>query len=126
VVDPKILGASQDRLKSSTAARDAAKAAVEKAEAERLAKQAALARAKFDVWVAMAELKVAERDEKRTAAWVGYPTLSAPLDGVIVARNANTFDLVQPAQGDTPAYVVDRTDIVRIFVVTVHGSRVVG
>ena len=55
----------------------------------------------------------------------------APFDGVIVARNANTYDFVLPATGDpsadtrsphlspsgsAPIYVVDRTDIVRIFV----------
>ncbi len=69
---------------------------------------------------------------KRIEAWVGYITLAAPFDGVIVARNANTFDFVQPGTGDptadprspyrspsgnsAPIYVVDRTDIVRIFV----------
>jgi multidrug efflux pump subunit AcrA (membrane-fusion protein) len=65
-------------------------------------------------------------------AWVGYLTLSAPYDGVIVARNANTGDFVLPLAGDptamqqapylspgakaAPIYVVDRTDVVRIFV----------
>ena len=59
------------------------------------------------------------------------PHAPAPFDGVIVARNANTFDFVLPATGDptamersphlspggaAPIYVVDRTDIVRIFV----------
>ena len=76
-------------------------------------------------------LSVAESEEKRIAAWVGYLKLPAPFDGVIVARNANTFDFVLPSTGDptaiqnaphlspggaAPIYVVDRTDIVRIFV----------
>ena len=63
---------------------------------------------------------------------MGYLTLTAPFDGVIVARNANTGDFVLPATGDptamtrspylspgggaAPIYVVDRTDVVRIFV----------
>jgi HlyD family secretion protein len=63
---------------------------------------------------------------------VWYLKLPAPFDGVIVARNANTFDFVLPAAGDptamgrsqhlspsgqaAPIYVVDRTDIVRVFV----------
>ena len=75
---------------------------------------------------------MAESEAKRLEAWVGYLTLPAPFDGVIVARNANTFDFVLPATGDptadgafsppvarrvaAPIYVVDRTDIVRIFV----------
>ena len=63
-------------------------------------------------------------------AWVDYLTLTAPFDGVIVARNANTFDFVFPPPATpepwkaphlspgcaAPIYVVDRTDIVRIFV----------
>ncbi len=75
---------------------------------------------------------MAQSEEKRLKAWVGYLTLPAPFDGIIVARNANTFDFVLPTMGDptageqspnlapggaaAPIYVVDRTDIVRIFV----------
>ena len=94
--------------------------------------QATLAKAKVDVSVARADLAVAKSEAKRLEAWVGYLTLTAPFDGVIVARNANTFDFVLPATGDptamqrspdlspggtaAPIYVVDRTDVVRIFV----------
>ena len=61
-----------------------------------------------------------------------YLVLPAPFDGVVVSRNANTFDFVLPAKGDpsalprtpylspsgnaAPIYVVDRIDVVRIFV----------
>ena len=132
VVDPQILLESTNQLKSSLASRDAAKATIMKAEAELLSKQATLAKAKVDVAVAQADLAVAESEAKRIEAWVGYLTLTAPFDGVIVARNANTFDFVLPTTGDptadsrasppvalggaAPIYVVDRTDIVRIFV----------
>ena len=76
-------------------------------------------------------MAVATSDAQRLEAWVGYLTLTAPFDGVIVARNANTFDFVLPSTGDptamqraprpvaraaAPIYVVDRTDIVRVFV----------
>ncbi len=63
---------------------------------------------------------------------MGYLKLLAPFDGIVVARNANTWDFVLPSTGDptaemrspdlspggqaAPIYVVDRTDIVRIFV----------
>ncbi len=116
VVDPQVMQESTNQLKSSTAARDAAKAAVENTEAELLAKQAALAKGKRDVKVADAALTVARSEENRLKAWISYLRLTAPFDGVIVARNANTFDFVQPAVGAAPIYVVDRTDIVRIFV----------
>jgi len=131
VVDAQVLLESTNQLKSSTAARDAAKAIIATAQAELLAKQAALAKAKVDVAVARAALDVAKSEARRLKAWVGYLTLLAPFDGVIVARNANTFDFVLPASGDptamqrspdispggaAPIYVVDRTDVVRIFV----------
>ena len=103
VVDPQILLESTNQWKSSTAARDAAKATIAKAEAELLSEQATLAKAKVDVAVARADLAVAESEAKRIEAWVGYLTLPAPFDGVIVARNANTGDFVLPATGDPTA-----------------------
>ena len=132
VVDPQILLESTNQLRSDSASRDAAKATIAKAEAELLSKKAMYAKAKVDVLVAQADLLVATSEAKRLEAWNGYLTLPAPFDGVIVARNANTFDFVLPATGDptadsrsphlspsggaAPIYVVDRLDIVRIFV----------
>jgi HlyD family secretion protein len=83
-----------------------------------------------DVRVAEATLRVADSEEKYAKAWVDYLTLNAPFPGVISARNANTFDFVRPTTGDptadylapdispsgaAPIYVVERLDIVRIF-----------
>ena len=103
MVDPQILLESTNQSKASIAARDAAKATITKAEAELLSSQATLAKAKVDVEVARADLAVAESEAKRLEAWVGYLTLTAPFDGMIVARNANTFDFVLPATGDPTA-----------------------
>ena len=99
--------------------------------AELLGARARLEKAQVDVRVAEATLKVAESEERYAQAWVDYLTLNAPFPGVISARNANTFDFVQPTTGDptayylspdvspsgtaAPIYVVDRLDIVRIF-----------
>ena len=131
VVDPQVLLESTNQLKSSTAAREAAKATISKAEADLLSDQATLAKTIVAVQVARGDLSVAESEAKRIKAWVGYLTLTAPFDGVITVRNANTFDFVLPASGDptamerspnispggaAPIYVVDRTDIVRVFV----------
>ena len=134
-VAPQVLRESTDQLKSSTAARDRARATVKRAEAELRSRRATLAKAEVAVKVAEADLKVAESEERRLKAWVGYLTLTAPFPGVITARNANTFDFLLPATGDptadradprsphlspsgaaAPIYVVDRTDIVRVFV----------
>jgi HlyD family secretion protein len=132
VVAPQILLESENELNADIAARDAAKAAIKNAESELLAKEAALARAEVNVAVARARVVVAQSEAKRLEAWVGYLKLFAPYDGIIVARNANTWDFVLPQTGDptaqvraphlspsgqaAPIYVVDRTDIVRIFV----------
>jgi multidrug efflux pump subunit AcrA (membrane-fusion protein) len=132
VITPQDLLQATNRWKASVASRDAANATVSKAEAQLLSRQAALAQARVDVKVARSALKVAQSEEKTMKAWVGYLTLPAPFDGVIVARNANTFDFVLPTTGDpsamksaphlspsgaaAPIYVVDRTDVVRIFI----------
>jgi multidrug efflux pump subunit AcrA (membrane-fusion protein) len=132
VVAPQILLESTNQWKESIAARDAADASIQKAKADLLSKKAALAEAKVYVDVCRARVTVSKSDAKRLEAWVGYLTLTAPYDGVIAARNANTGDFVLPATGDptadrlaphlspsgqaAPIYVVDRTDIVRIFV----------
>jgi HlyD family secretion protein len=132
VVTPQVALQATNRWEKSVSERDTAKATVVKAQAILLSRQAALAEARVNVRVAEADLKVADSDEKTLGAWVGYLTLPAPFDGVIVARNANTFDFVLPTTGDptamqrapylspsgtaAPIYVVDRTDIVRVFV----------
>ena len=133
VVDPQILLESTNQWKSSIAARDAARGDHREGRGgAALQRRPELAKAKVDVAVARAALSVAESEARRLEAWVGYLTLTAPYDGVIVARNANTFDFVLPSIGRphgqcsvlptcrpraaAPIYVVDRTDIVRIFV----------
>jgi multidrug efflux pump subunit AcrA (membrane-fusion protein) len=132
VVTPQDLLQSTNRWKASIAARQASLANVAKADDVLLARRAALSEAEVGVRVAEADLKVAESEERRLKVWVDYLVLPAPYDGVVVARNANTFDFVLPAKGDpsalprgpylspsgtaAPIYVVDRTDIVRIFV----------
>ncbi len=131
VVDKQVFVESSYQLKSSRAERDKAKATIKRAEAELLSKRSSLSKAEVNVRVAEADLKVAESEARRLKAWVGYLTLTAPFPGVITARNANTFDFVLPNTGDpsannrasnissggaAPIYVVDRTDIVRIFV----------
>ena len=132
VVDPQVLLESKNQLRSSLAARDAAKDTILKSQAQLIAKSAAEEQSKLAVDVAKADLEVAQSEERRLEALVGYLVLPAPFDGVITARNANTFDFVLPATGDpsamrdapylspsgkaAPIYVVERTDVVRVFV----------
>jgi HlyD family secretion protein len=132
VVNSQVLFESANQLKSSIAARDKAKATIKRTQAELVAARARLGKAEVDVRVAEAMLQVAMTEEKYAQAWVDYLTLKAPFDGVVTVRNANTFDFVLPTTGDptafylspdiapksaaAPIYVVDRLDIVRVFV----------
>jgi HlyD family secretion protein len=132
VVDPQVLLESENQWKSSLAARDAARATILTMESDLLSKKATLAKDKVDVDVVRADLVVAQSEARRLEAWVGYLTLAAPYDGIVVARNANTWDFVLPSMGDptadpnaphlapggraAPIYVVDRIDIVRVFI----------
>jgi HlyD family secretion protein len=131
VVDPQILLESQNQWRSSTASRDASQSTYSTARAQLVSRQAASATSTVDVGVARARLAVALSEQKRIEALVGYLTLTAPFDGVIVVRNANTGDFAVPASGDlsarslspdqstdnsAPIFVVDRIDVVRVFV----------
>jgi multidrug efflux pump subunit AcrA (membrane-fusion protein) len=133
-VDARVLRESQSQLASSSAERDAALAEIERSEAELKSKKATLEQDEVAVEVAQANVEIARHDYLRVKALVDwYLKLYAPFDGVIVARNANTWDFVLPATGDptadrertpdlspggksAPVYVVDRTDVVRVFV----------
>jgi RND family efflux transporter MFP subunit len=122
VVDQQILDEMRKQLKASTAARAAAQAAAVSAQANESARLADVSKAEADVRAARARLKVAQATEQRLAALVGYTHITAPYDGVVVVRNVNTGDYVEPARGDpsaprpAPLYVVARTDVVRVFV----------
>ena len=133
-VDARVLNESEHQLKSSTAERDAALADIEQADADVQSKTATFAEDEVGVEVAEAAVEVAKNDYERVKALVDwYLKLYAPFDGVVVARNANTWDFVLPESGDpsadhmrvpgkspsgqaAPVYVIDRTDVVRVFV----------
>jgi HlyD family secretion protein len=115
IVDPQVIQESEIQLKASMAARDAAKAAVVKAEAELLAKRTTEAEVELTVKAAEVKRDLAESEAKRLEIRVGYLTLTAPYDGIITARNVNTWDFVSPGKGP-PLYVIERVDIVRVIV----------
>jgi multidrug efflux pump subunit AcrA (membrane-fusion protein) len=131
VVDRQVLSESEKQLKSNVSAREAAQAGVLAAQALEAERRADLAKSHVDVDAARAKYKVIVAEVQRYAALVSYTRLMAPYNGIVVVRNANTGDFVQPAGGDqsaerasaglapgkgAPIYVVSRTDLVRIFV----------
>jgi HlyD family secretion protein len=67
---------------------------------------------------ALADIAVAEADRERVSALLDYAKLMAPFKGVVTRRNINTGDFVQPptAGKGEPLFVVERQDVVRVFV----------
>ena len=133
VVDLEVLSETQRQLESSRALLEASQVAVRTRDAQRLAAEATVERTDADISSADARVPVAIAEERRLAALVDYLTITAPYDGVVLARNVNTGDFVQPASGDpsqgafslgvspnqsTPLYVLNRIDPV-LFVVGV-------
>src|SRR5262249_54252731 len=105
--------------------------------ANQLSSAASVSKAKVDIDVARAKARVADAEVKRLAALVGYLKLTAPYDGIVVARNANRGDFVMPASGDlsssprsgdesparaAPIFVVARIDLLRIYVDVPEGD----
>ncbi len=130
VIDKQILEESRKQLKADIASRDAAKATVAAVQASLLVRQSDLDKARADAVAARAKTEVSRKDRDRVAALYSYTHITAPYDGVVVVRNVNTKDYVQPATGDqsvqavthggssnaAPLYVVARTDKVRVYV----------
>jgi RND family efflux transporter MFP subunit len=93
-------------------------AKVESAEANRDSSKAQWAKAQADVRVARAKLKVATRNQEHVQALLKYTRLTAPFDGVVTQRDADTGHLVQPATAGKGGalFVVERRDLMRIRV----------
>jgi multidrug efflux pump subunit AcrA (membrane-fusion protein) len=133
VVDLEVLSETTRQMESSQALLEASQAAVRTRDAERLAAEATVERTQADIGAADARVPVAIAEEHRLAALVDYLTITAPYDGVVLARNVSAGDFVQPASGDpsqgafslgvspnqsTPLYLLNRIDPV-LFVIGV-------
>jgi HlyD family secretion protein len=133
VVDQQVLDETQRQLSSGQALLESSRVAVRTRDAQRLASEATRETTKTDITVAEARVPVAIAEERRLAALVDYLTITAPYDGVVVARNVNLGDFVTPSSGDpsqgafslgvspnraTPLYLLNRIDPV-LFVIGV-------
>jgi HlyD family secretion protein len=133
VVNIEVLSETTRQLESSQALFEASQVTVRTRDAQRLATEATVERTEADIGAADARVPVAIEEERRLAALVDYLTITAPYDGVVLARNVNLGDFVQPASGDpsqgaaslgvspnqaTPLYLLNRIDPV-LFVIGV-------
>ena len=133
VLDVEVLSETTRQLESSQALLEASQVTVRTRDAQRLAAEASVERTEADIGAADAKVPVAIAEERRLAALVDYLTITAPYDGVVLARNVNLGDFVLPASGDpsqgafslgvspnqaTPLYLFNRIDPV-LFVIGV-------
>ena len=100
---------------------ESAEGALQEADAHIRLAQAQLDKARADAKTAEAHLGVAEADSEQTAELLKYREIKAPFDGIVSRRNVSSGDFVQPSLSAVsgkaaPLFVVDRMDIVRIFV----------
>jgi HlyD family secretion protein len=111
VLDKQTQEDTLNQFRSAASALSEAKAKIASAKALEQEKQVTRAKAEIDIRAADAARRV-------QADLVGYATLKAPYDGVVSQKNVNVQQFVQPATGakGDVLYVVERTDIVRIFV----------
>ncbi len=111
VLDKQTQEETLNQFRSAASALAEAKAKIASAKAVQQEKEVGREKAEVDI-------RAADADRRKQADLVAYATLTAPYDGVVTQKNVNTQQFVQPAvgaQGDV-LYVVERTDIVRIFV----------
>ena len=100
---------------------ESAEGALQEADAHIRLAQAQLDKARADAKTAEAHLGVAEADSEQTAELLKYRQIVAPFDGIVSRRNVDPGHFVQPSSSAVsgkamPLFVVDRMDIVRIFV----------
>jgi RND family efflux transporter MFP subunit len=118
VLDKDAVEETKYGFEAAAAGLQEVEAKVKSAEASRDESAAKLGKARADIAVANAHLQVARENRDQAKTLLQYAKLSAPFDGVVTRRNVATEHFVQPATGTKaePLFVVERRDIVRVFV----------
>jgi HlyD family secretion protein len=111
VLDKQTQEETLNQFRSAASALAEARAKIASAKAMENEKEIAQEKAEVDI-------RAAKAAQQTQADLVGYATLKAPYDGVVTQKNVNTQQFVQPATGGKGdvLYVVEKTDVVRIFV----------
>jgi multidrug efflux pump subunit AcrA (membrane-fusion protein) len=117
-VDRRLVDETQNELSSAEASRGEAEAKVASAEAVLAERKVGVEKAGADLAVAQAGVGNADADLARTHSLLQYTQIRMPYKGVIIERNIDRGDFVQPASMATakPLFVVAHSDTVRIFV----------
>ncbi|MGO9109489.1 MAG: efflux RND transporter periplasmic adaptor subunit [Thermoguttaceae bacterium] len=117
-VDRRLVDETQNELSAAEAARGEAEAKVASAEAALVERTVGVEKAQADLTVAQAAVGNAEADLAHTNSLLNYTHVRMPYTGIVVQRNVDRGDFVQPASMATakPLFIVARSDTVRIFV----------
>jgi RND family efflux transporter MFP subunit len=115
VLDEQQLDEALRQLRVAGAARKEVEAKVHSARAGAKESEAKRDKARADLMAAKARVQVAQAEEGRLSALLGYSKVRAPYDGVITSRNIHTGHYLT-GTGAKPLFVIARTDIVRILV----------
>lgn len=108
----------ETRLKTSAAARQAAKDKVEAENSNVVAARARLQAELANVNVSKAGVQAAQARARRTGTEKSFQNVSAPFAGVITERNVESGMLITSGSEDskTPLYRIARVDTVKVFV----------
>jgi multidrug efflux pump subunit AcrA (membrane-fusion protein) len=117
-VDRRMVDETQNELSAAEATRGEAEAKVASADAALAERTVGVEKARADLAVAEASVANAQADLAHTRALLNYTQISMPYTGIVIERNIDRGDFVQPASMATakPLFVVAESDTVRIFV----------
>ncbi|AMV20158.1 Efflux pump periplasmic linker BepF [Planctomyces sp. SH-PL14] len=127
-VTRKVLEETKAQLDAAAAGRQEVTARIASVQALAREAVAGLEKARADLTATLSRQKVAEAEQRRLEAMVGYSVVRAPFDGVIVERNVHTGHLVRTGggsgAGDRPLLTIMKIDPVRVFVDVPEGDAV--
>lgn len=117
VVNKENIEEAQLGFETAQANLSEAGAAIKFAQAFQVQSKAGWSKAEADLTVAVDHLEVARQERDFARTMLNYARLPAPYDCVVSQRYINTGDFVHATAGnDKPLYVVQRMDLMRIFV----------
>jgi multidrug resistance efflux pump len=115
-VDARLVDEQEDRREAAFEAVNAAEEAVKSARAQKVAVAAKVKQAEADLEEARANVKVKQGELDYAKDMLGFGTILAPFDGVIVRREVDPGSFVRTAAGghSAPLLTIQRSDIITV------------
>ncbi len=117
-IDARTVDEQMDRLEAARESVNASEEAVNSARAQKISAAAKIKQADADLEESKRQVEVTQAELDRAKVMVGFATIKAPFDGVIVDRDrhANVGAIVQKSESGTvtPLLTIQRNDIVRV------------